>query len=52
LTYPWSLPATTVIRSGERFQYNFGPMTRSEAVALGSTGIYVARFTFVTVACP
>jgi carboxypeptidase family protein len=52
LTFAWSLPATLSMRPGERAQYAFGPISRSDVIGLGGTGSYVTRFVFVTVACP
>jgi carboxypeptidase family protein len=51
-SFAWSLPATLVMRPGERVQYAFGPISRSDVIGLGATGSYVTRFVFVTVACP
>lgn len=52
LTYAWSLPASTIIRPGEGFIYNFGPMSRSEAASFGTAqGIYSTRADFVSSGC-
>jgi hypothetical protein len=52
VTFVWSLPTATVIRVGERFRYNFGPITASDFMAYGTDGVYVTRFTFTNVSCP
>jgi len=50
--FVWSLPTATVIRVGERFRYNFGPIMASDRTAFGADGVYVTRFTFTNVTCP
>jgi len=52
VSFPWSLPAATIIRPGERFRYNFGPIMASDFMAYGTDGVYVTRFTFTNVSCP
>ena len=52
VSFVWSLPAATVIRLGERFRYNFGPIMASDFMAYGTDGVYVTRFTFTNVSCP
>ena len=52
VSFVWSLPTTTVIRVGERFRYNFGPIMASDFMAYGTDGVYVTRFTFTNVSCP
>jgi hypothetical protein len=52
LTLPWKLPASLTVRPGERFQYNFGPMSRADFIALsGANGTYITRFLFITTPC-
>jgi hypothetical protein len=52
VSFPWSLPAATIIRPGERFRYNFGPIMASDFMAYGTDGVYVTRFTFTNASCP
>ncbi len=52
VSFVWSLPTATVIRLGERFRYNFGPITANDRMAFGADGVYVTRFTSTTVTCP
>ncbi len=52
-TYPWKLSPAVIVRPGERFQYAFGPISRSEVDMLtGASGTYITTFVFVTTACP
>jgi len=52
-TYVWKLPPSVIVRPGERFQHVFGPISRAEVDTLvGSSGIYITTFVFVTTACP
>jgi hypothetical protein len=52
LTYPWSLPPSLIIRPGESFRYNFGPLTRSQTDSLGTErGTYTTRADFTSNAC-
>jgi hypothetical protein len=46
---PWALPATTLVRPGERFPYRVCCLTLA---AVTANPFYVTEFTYATVACP
>lgn len=48
-TVQWALPAGTVIKPNERFQYTLCCLTRDQAFSAGI--IYFTRFQYTTVAC-
>lgn len=52
LNYPWSLPPSLVIRPGESFRDNFGPLTRNQADALRTGATSTTRADFTSSACP
>jgi hypothetical protein len=50
LLFPWALPPAQIVHPGEKFPFDFGPMTEAQALAFPDN-FYSTTITFTSVPC-